>query len=124
MQLIGSSSKSTGMQRELLRFAQNLAMMRGRCAAGALYAMRPLLHPSLVNGRCGDPALYVERLFENGSLLFDLGDIASLPPRKIQRIDHIFISHAHIDHFIGFDYLLRLLVGREKSIHLYGPSGL
>ena len=86
--------------------------------------MRPLFHPRLVNGRYGDPAVHVETLFEKRGLLFDLGEIASLPPRKVQRIDQIFVSHTHIDHFIGFDHLLRLLVGREKSVHFYGPSGL
>jgi ribonuclease BN (tRNA processing enzyme) len=76
--------------------------------------MRPLLHPSLVNGRTGDPALYIETLFEKRAILFDLGDITALSPRKVQRLEHIFVSHAHIDHFVGFDHLLRLLVGREK----------
>jgi ribonuclease Z len=85
--------------------------------------MRPLLHPNLVNGRSGDPALYVETLFEKRAILFDLGDITVLSPRKIQRLDHIFVSHAHMDHFAGFDQLLRLLVGREKTIRLYGPEG-
>jgi ribonuclease Z len=85
--------------------------------------MRPLLHPSLVNGRTGDPALYIETLFENRAIPFDLGDITALSPRKVQRLEHIFVSHAHIDHFIGFDHLLRLLVGREKTISLYGPNG-
>lgn len=85
--------------------------------------MRPLLHPTLVNGRSGDPALYVETLFEKRAILFDLGDIAPLSPRKVQRLDHVFVSHAHIDHFIGFDRLLRLSVGREKTVALYGPSG-
>ena len=85
--------------------------------------MRPLFHPSLVNGRYGDPTVYVETLFEKSSLLFDLGEIASLSPRKIQRIDQIFVSHEHIDHFVGFDHLLRLLVGHEKSVQLFGPSG-
>lgn len=86
--------------------------------------MRPLWHPTLVNGRFGDPALYVETLFEKRALLFDLGDIGALPPRKIQRVERIFISHAHIDHFVGFDQALRLLVGREKTLHLYGPPGI
>jgi ribonuclease Z len=81
--------------------------------------MRPLFHPSLVNGRYGDPTVYVETLFEKRSLLFDVGEIASLAPRRIRRIDQIFVSHAHIDHFIGFDRLLRLLVGHEKSVHLF-----
>jgi hypothetical protein len=47
--------------------------------------MRPLLHPSLVNGRSGDPALYIETLFEQRAILFDLGDITALSPRKVQR---------------------------------------
>lgn len=85
--------------------------------------MRPLLHPRLVNGRFGDPALYIETLFEKRAILFDLGDISALSPRKIQRIEHVFVSHAHIDHFIGFDHLLRVLVGRDKAIKLYGPTG-
>ena len=86
--------------------------------------MRPLLHPMLVNGRSGDPALYIETLFEKHAILFDLGDISPLSPRKVQRVEHVFVSHAHIDHFFGFDRLLRLLVGREKRVALYGPIGL
>jgi ribonuclease Z len=85
--------------------------------------MRPLFHPRLVNGRYGDPTVYVETLFEKRSLLFDVGEIASLSPRRIRRIDQVFVSHAHIDHFVGFDHLLRLLVGHEKSVQLFGPPG-
>jgi len=85
--------------------------------------MRPIFHPRLVNGRYGDPTVYVETLFEKHSLLFDVGEIASLSARKIRRVDQIFVSHAHIDHFVGFDHLLRLLIGREKTVHLYGPAG-
>jgi ribonuclease Z len=83
--------------------------------------MRPLLHPCLLNGRKGDPALYIETLFEKHAVLFDLGDLSNLPPRKIHRLEHVFVSHTHIDHFIGFDRLLRVLAGRRKTINLYGP---
>lgn len=85
--------------------------------------MRPLMHPSLVNGRFGDPALFVETLFERDAILFDLGDIAALTPREIRRIRHIFVSHAHIDHFVGFDRLLRIMVGRAEQVYLCGPAG-
>ena len=84
--------------------------------------MRPLLHPCLLNGRKGDPALYIETLFEKHAVLFDLGDLSSLPPRKIHRLEHVFVSHTHIDHFIGFDRLLRVLTGRQKTLNLYGPT--
>lgn len=85
--------------------------------------MRPLFYPELVNGRTGDAALFVELLFEKRAILFDLGDIRALPPRKIYRLDYVLVSHTHIDHFFGFDRLLRLLVGREKTLNLVGPAG-
>jgi ribonuclease Z len=85
--------------------------------------MTPQFHPTLVNGPFYDPAVYVDFLYERRALLFDLGDIRALSPRKILRLTHIFISHTHIDHFIGFDQLLRLFLGREKRIHLFGPPG-
>ncbi|MGA9197927.1 MAG: MBL fold metallo-hydrolase [Pseudolabrys sp.] len=81
------------------------------------------MHPTLVNGRTGDPVLYIETLFERRAILFDLGDLSNLPARKLQRLEHVFVSHTHIDHFIGFDRLLRVLVGRKKTLKLYGPSG-
>src|SRR5215211_5149322 len=86
--------------------------------------MRPLFHAHLVNGRFGDPAVYVETLFAKAAILLDLGDISELSPRKLQRIEHVFVSHTHVDHFYGFDRLLRLLVGRQKEVKLYGPEGI
>lgn len=95
---------------------------RGSCPDGP--PVRPSLHPRLVNGRFGDPALFVEALHGKGALLFDLGDLSPLAPRDLLRVTHVFVSHLHIDHFIGFDRLLRLHVGREKRIALVGPPGL
>ena len=85
--------------------------------------MRPKFHPDLVNGSAGDPVLYVDCIFEHRALLFDLGDIKTLPPRKLLHISEVFVSHAHMDHFIGFDWLLRILLGREKDLRLFGPPG-
>lgn len=85
--------------------------------------MKPQFHPTLVNGPLGDPAVFVDFLFERRAILFDLGDISALPPRKILRLSHVFISHTHMDHFIGFDRLLRIFLGREKKLHLFGPPG-
>ncbi len=85
--------------------------------------MKPQFLPTLVNGPFGDPALFVDFLFERRALLFDLGDIARLPPRKILRLSHVFVSHTHMDHFIGFDHLVRICLGRDKRLHMYGPPG-
>jgi ribonuclease Z len=85
--------------------------------------MTPLLHPYLVNDRFGDPALYLEFKFEKRGMLFDLGDLHRLEAAKILRLSDIFVSHAHVDHFIGFDQILRTLLGRDAAIRLYGPAG-
>lgn len=85
--------------------------------------MRPAFHPCLVNDPFGDPALFVDFLFERRALLFDLGNIHALPPRKLLRVSDIFVSHCHMDHFMGFDWFLRICLGRERNVRVYGPPG-
>ena len=45
---------------------------------------------------------------------------------KSQRIDHIFVSHLHGDHFYGLMGLISSLhlYGRKKELNIYGPPGL
>ncbi|MCX5903040.1 MAG: ribonuclease Z [Proteobacteria bacterium] len=83
-----------------------------------------LLHPHLLNQPFGDPALYVELKGERSALLFDLGDIATLRAGKILKISRVFVSHMHMDHFIGFDHLLRLFLARDATLRVYGPQGI
>lgn len=85
--------------------------------------MKPLFHPRLVNDPFGDPGVYIEFQFEKRALQFDLGDLHHFPARKILKLTDIFVSHAHMDHFIGFDWVLRLFLGREKHLRLFGPPG-
>jgi ribonuclease Z len=85
--------------------------------------MRPIVIAGLVNGVFGDPALYLDFRFEKRALLFDLGDVGALAPRKILRLSDVFVSHAHMDHFSGFDRLLRVCLGRGTVLRLYGPPG-
>ena len=77
----------------------------------------------LVNPPGGDPGVYLEMKYRRRALMFDLGEIYNLPPRKILKIEYICISHTHMDHFIGFDHLVRLCLGRNREIALYGPPG-
>ncbi len=84
--------------------------------------MRPSFLPRLVNGPFDDPSLFIPFLFEKRAVIFDLGDIFSLSARDILKISHIFITHTHMDHFIGFDRLLRLVLGRDQDLYMYGPE--
>jgi ribonuclease Z len=45
---------------------------------------------------------------------------------KFQKIEHIFISHLHGDHFFGLIGLISSLhlLGRTRTMHIYGPPGL
>jgi ribonuclease Z len=83
--------------------------------------MRPIYQADLVNGVFGDPGLYVDLKFSNRALLFDIGDISLLPTRKLLRISDVFVSHTHMDHFAGFDHLLRVCLGRDTGVRMYGP---
>lgn len=85
--------------------------------------MRPNFLPRLINAPFEDPGLFIPFQFENRAILFDLGDLQALTPRDILKISEIYISHTHMDHFVGFDRLLRLFLGREKILHLFGPPG-
>ena len=76
---------------------------------------------SLVNDLFGDPALYVALPWERRALLFDLGDVGTLSAGSLLKITDVFVSHAHLDHFVGFDHLLRVLIGRPKGLRLFGP---
>lgn len=85
--------------------------------------MRPTFSPRLINGPFEDPGLYIPFVFQNRALLFDLGDLSALTTRDLLKISHVFVTHTHMDHFIGFDTLLRALLGRSKILHIYGPAG-
>lgn len=77
----------------------------------------------LVNDSFGDPGLYVDFRDQRRALLFDLGDVSGLPPRRLMRLSHVFVTHAHMDHFAGFDHLLRVVLGRKAQIVLVGGPG-
>jgi len=83
--------------------------------------MRQTFSAELVNEPFGDPGLYVDFMFEPRALLFDLGNLAALPNKKLLRISDVFVTHTHMDHFFGFDRLLRVCLGRETHLRLYGP---
>ena len=86
--------------------------------------MNPSFSSYLVNDVFGDPGVYVEIRWSKRALLFDLGHNDGLGPTRLLRANEIFVSHTHMDHFIGFDTVLRVALGRGKTLRLFGPPGL
>lgn len=85
--------------------------------------MKPCFHPRLIHDPFCDPGLFIPFRFQKRALMFDLGELCNFPPRELLKITHVFVTHTHMDHFIGFDTLLRILLGRGKTLHLFGPPG-
>jgi len=86
--------------------------------------MTNLFQPRLLNGIFGDPGLFVRLRWERRALLLDLGDLTAQPPADLLKVTDVFVSHTHVDHFIGFDHLLRIALGRDRAIRLFGPPGI
>ena len=66
----------------------------------------------------------------NNHFLVDCGEGTQRQMRKYKvgfsKINHIFISHLHGDHFYGLVGLLSTygILSREKDMHIFGPKGI
>lgn len=66
----------------------------------------------------------------NSHFLIDCGEGTQRQMRKYKvgfsKINHIFISHLHGDHFFGLIGLISTfgILNREKELHIFGPKGI
>jgi ribonuclease Z len=78
----------------------------------------------LVNGIDGDPGLYVQLIKSGSAVLFDCGTLDRIAARDILRIKWVFVSHTHVDHFIGFDRIIRVNIPHFRKVQVVGPAGI
>jgi len=77
----------------------------------------------LLNGSTGDPVLYIDYPGRNDAILFDAGENTALGLDRLTDLAAVFITHHHVDHFIGFDRIVRANIDRDKTLQVYGPKG-
>ena len=84
--------------------------------------MKPTFLAKALNNPFEDPCLYVRLLREKRAILFDMGKLDHIAASEANKVTEAFVTHTHIDHFIGFDHLLRNILGRREPLRIFGPD--
>ena len=82
------------------------------------------LEPVFFSGLLDDPVLSVYVRPLGRGILMDCGRIHHLAKRVLKSTSALFITHAHMDHFMGIDTFLRTLHVSPRTTDIYGPPGL
>ena len=82
------------------------------------------LQPSFYAGLLDDPLMFINIRPNGRGFLFDCGQLHHLAKRVLRSVDAVFVSHAHMDHLMGFDHLLRHVLVAPRTITVYGPHGI
>lgn len=82
------------------------------------------LEATFCAGLLDDPVLLLRIRPLGRNLLFDCGQIQHLAKRVLKQTQAIFISHAHMDHFMGIDTFIRNVLVSPRTFEVFGPPGL
>lgn len=82
------------------------------------------LEPTFFSGLLDDPVLYLHLRPTGRALLIDCGQIQHLAKRVLRSVEALFVSHAHMDHFMGFDTFVRNNHVSPRTFEIYGPPGI
>lgn len=83
-----------------------------------------MLHATLKNTLNEDICIQVSADNHAGKYLVDCGIASCLSVADCQDTTVLFITHTHIDHFIGFDNLIRHQIGTKKRYIICGFQGI
>jgi ribonuclease Z len=82
------------------------------------------IEPTFFSGLLDDPVLYVHTRPLGRGILIDCGRIHHLAKRVLKSVSALFISHAHMDHFMGLDTFIRSIHVSPRTVDIFGPPGL
>lgn len=82
------------------------------------------LEPTFFSGLLDDPVLWIRVRPWGRSLLVDCGQLHHLAKRVLRSVSTVFVSHAHMDHFMGIDTFVRQVHVAPRTVAIYGPPGL
>lgn len=77
-----------------------------------------------INSPFEDTSFFVRNIYKKQAFLLDCGRLSGLTNTEILSLSDVFISHTHIDHFYGFDRILRTFLRSDKKLRLFGPKGI
>lgn len=77
-----------------------------------------------MNSPFEDTAFFARNVYKSEAFLMDCGKLGGISNTDILSIREIFISHTHIDHFYGFDRILRGTLLSGKTFRVFGPPGI
>ncbi|HOP40354.1 MAG TPA: MBL fold metallo-hydrolase [Geobacteraceae bacterium] len=82
------------------------------------------IEPALFSGLLDDPVLHLAIRPMGKGILLDCGRIQHLAKRVLKSLTALFISHAHMDHFMGIDTFIRGIHVSPKTADIFGPPGM
>ncbi|HEY6872807.1 MAG TPA: MBL fold metallo-hydrolase [Geobacteraceae bacterium] len=82
------------------------------------------LEPTFFAGLLDDPVLYLHVRPSGRACLLDCGQIQHLAKRVLRSVDALFVSHGHMDHFMGLDTFIRNNHVSPRTFDIYGPPGI
>jgi ribonuclease Z len=56
--------------------------------------------------------------------MIDCGALHHIAKREMKPVTALFVSHAHMDHFMGFDAFLRQVHASPRTVEIFGPPGM
>lgn len=81
------------------------------------------LEPTCFSGLIDDPCLVIRDRPIHQSIMLDCGALSHIAKREMKPVRAIFVSHPHMDHFMGFDVFLRQVHASPRAIDIFGPAG-